>query len=610
MTIQPWPGMMSRPMHLVFALVVTSSAFPFIKRDRAVGGESLINFFLVLFSIGIGVWYIVNYDFLTRRLLFVTSMTKIQVAVGLALIVIVFDACRRVIGWSLTVVGLAAVLYGFLGPWLPGIFAHGGLPFNRFIELQALSENGIFGVAIMTSNDYLFYFILLSAFMEVTGITQLFMSVALRAVGGLTGGPAKVSVVASGLFGMVSGSAAGNVMGTGVVTIPLMKRYGFRPEFAAGVEAAASTGGQLLPPVMGIGAFVMAEFLGISYWSIAKAAALPALGYFIAVFAMVHIESLRLDLRSKPDQPLSADIVSRLHLTLPLILLVYFLATGYSLGRAAFYSFVAVILVSFLKKDTRLGFDKALAGIKSTGNNAALIAIACGVSGIITGVAAQTGLALRFSSILLSLAGGNFFLVLVYTMLGVIIMGMGMPTVVAYIIGAIIFVPALEQLQIPLLAAHMFVFYFAVLGMVTPPVCLASYAAGSLAKADLMKTGIQGFMLTIPGFVIPFAFVYNNALLLQGTIVQIALAFLSTISGVFVLSFAIGGYLMGRVGVFNRIILILISFMLISPQYTTDVVGYVAFAVYVSWQWFRSRSKGSVQRRPLTDPPITAKKSP
>jgi TRAP transporter 4TM/12TM fusion protein len=595
MAISPWPAMMARPVHLSFSLMVAFCACPLFKKE---GGKEqagvYIDSLLVILSAGVGAFYLANYDRFMNRMLFVTDMTLIDITIGVLFLLLTFDACRRIIGWSLTTVGLVFAAYAFIGSWMPGLLAHRGLPFTRFIELQAISENGLLGMAIQTSCDYIFYFILLAGLMEATGTIELFIGVALRLTGRLVGGPAKVAVIASSLMGMVNGSAAANVVGTGVMTIPLMKRYGFRPEFAGAVEAAASTGGQILPPVMGIGAFIMAEYLGVSYWSIAKAAFIPAVGYYIAVYVMVHMQSLKMNLAGVIIEDLpKINVAARLHLIIPLLMLVYFLATGYSLRTTAFYSFVALTVLSFLNKETRLRPDTTKEAVISIGKNAALIAVACGVSGVITGVVVQTGLALRFSSLILEIAGGNLFFVLFFTMIATLVMGMGVPTVAAYMIGAIIFVPALVQLNIPPLAAHLFVFYYGVLGMITPPVCLASYAAASLAQADFMKTGWAAVMLTLPGFIIPYAFVSNPALLLAGPVPEILRTSITLSVGVIVMGCALVGYYKGDLSWLERVILFIVSLMLISPEFYTDIIGAVSVVLFLIWRWHCNRKTGN-----------------
>lgn len=593
MALSPWPAMMLRPVHLAFALAVVFLCRPLGRhKDGQSPWAAAVDGGLTLLSLLMGVYYLLNYERFMNRMAFVTTMTMTDIILGILLIVMSLEACRRIIGWSLTSVGLIFIVYTFIGDWLPGLLSHRGLPFDRFIEMQAITENGILGTAMQTSSSYIFYFILLAGFMEATGTTELFIGIALRLTGRLVGGPAKVAVIASSLMGTVNGSAAGNVVSTGVITIPLMKKYGFKPEFAGAVEAAASTGGQILPPVMGIGAFVMAEFLGINYWEIAKAAFIPAVGYYLAIYVMVHLQSRKRELSHNIlDELPQINIMRRLQLFIPLLLLVYMLAAGYSLRLSAFYSFVLLVLISFFTSETRMNRASLKEAILSTGKNAALIAIACAVSGIITGVVVQTGLALRFSSLILALAGGNLFLVLLFTMLGTLVMGMGMPTVAAYMIGAIIFVPAMVQMNVPPLAAHMFVFYFGVLGMVTPPVCLASYAAGSLAQADLMKTGVKALMLTLPGFLVPYAFVYNTALLLDGPLLEIIRTSCTLSFGVIVMGMSMVGWFKGILSWPERILMMAASLMLISPGLYTDIAGLIIASVLVAGRWIFARSK-------------------
>ena len=386
---------------------------------------------------------------------------------------------------------------------MPGLLAHRGLSLERFIDLQVLSPNGIFGLPIGVSAELVFYFILFGAFLERSGGGELFSDMAYSVTGRVRGGAAKASLVSSALYGTISGSAVANVVVDGMITIPLMKRSGFQPHFAAAVEAVASTGGQIMPPVMGAAAFILAQIVGVSYWQVAIAAAIPAFLYYVALFFAIDFESAKRGLvgLTKAELPdVKTGLKLRIHLIIPLALLVYYIIAGTIMPvTAVLRALAAVVIISFLRRATWMTPARILGALEKGAKESVSVAIPCAVAGIIIGVVINSGLGLKFTDIMLFLSGGYLPVTLILVMIAVIILGMGMPTSAAYLMAAILMAPALINLGVPTLAAHLFIFYFAVISMITPPVALASYAAASIGEADLWKTGIAGMKIAFPG---------------------------------------------------------------------------------------------------------------
>jgi len=440
---------------------------------------------------------------------------------------------------------------------------------------------------------YVILFIIFGAFLEKSGAGQFFMNFANAIAGGARGGPGKVSVVSSSLFGTISGSAVANVMVDGWLTIPMMKRTGFKPEAAAAIEAVASTGGQIMPPIMGAAAFVMAEFLGASYTQVMIAAAIPALFYYGALFAAIHFNALRSGLRGIPKQelPLLGHIIVRQgHLFLPVIVLLALLLYGYTATYAAILSAVFVIAVSWLRPSTAIGLRATIAALREGAEHTVPVAMACASAGIVIGIVLQTGLALRFTSFLIALAGGHLIFALLMTMAAGIVLGMGMPTTPAYIMQAALLIPAIIKLNVTPMAAHMFAFYFSCLSAVTPPVALAVYAAASIGGAGLWGSGLQAMKFAAAGFIVPFFFVYNPALLFSGEWSEIARAVVTGTIGVIALAAGLEGYFIRTATWLERALFLAAAFLLIDPGVTTDAIGIVVLVVGLAIQKLRPRA--------------------
>jgi TRAP transporter 4TM/12TM fusion protein len=567
------------PIHVTFAITLVFLNYPTFKEGKI---SRVLDAFLAVFTFAIGIYLILNFQRFSTRIPFVHSATAWDIFLGISLVILLLEACRRTVGLSLTVIAILFIVYGFAGKYMPGLLAHRGLSVERFVDLQVLSPNGIFGLPIGVSAELVFYFILFGAFLERSGGGELFSDLAYSITGRFRGGAAKTSVVSSALYGTISGSAVANVVVDGMITIPLMKRSGFNPAFASAVEAVASTGGQIMPPVMGAAAFILAQIVGVSYWEVAIAAAIPACLYYVALYFAIDFESVKRGLLglSKAELPdVKTGLKLRIHLLIPLAIMVYYIVSGeVTPVTAAFRAILVTVAVSFLRKATRMGPPRLLAALEKGGKEAGSVAVPCAVAGVVIGVVINSGLGLKFTDLMIYFSGGVLIITLILVMVAVIILGMGMPTSAAYLLAAILMAPALINLGVAPLAAHMFIFYFAVISMITPPVALAAYAAASIGEADLWETGIAAFKIAIPGFLIPFIFVYDNGLLLKGPWVEIVWRTLITIIGIIGLAGSIMGYYARRTTLFDRVLLFIGSILLILPEKITDFMGLAILA--------------------------------
>jgi TRAP transporter 4TM/12TM fusion protein len=498
-----------------------------------------------------------------------------------------------VIGWALPLTAIAFLLYALFGQHLPGLIRHTGFSVETIIDQLYLTTEGIFGIPLGVSATYVILFVIFGAFLEQSGTGQFFMDFATSLVGGAKGGPGKISVVSSGLFGTISGSAVANVMVDGWLTIPLMKRTGFKHEFAAAVEATASTGGQIMPPVMGAAAFVIAEFTGIPYIDICKHALIPALLYYLALFMAIHFEASKTGLLGVPKEErpkLKWVMITKGHLFIPLVVIVYFMLAGYTAMYACIYATLSVFLISLLRAETRMGLKKILGAMEYGAMNMLPVAAACACAGIVVGMINLTGLGLKFTSFVLIISGNSLVPALIFTMIAGIILGMGLPTTAAYIVQAALLIPALIKLGVPLIAAHLFVFYFACISAITPPVAMAVYAAAGISGSNIWKTGIEAMKIGATGFIVPFMFVYGPSLLLIGSSTSIVTTIISASIGVVLLSAGLMGWFLKEATYLERAMLIAGAICLIKPGLYTDAVGLVLLIIVILLQkyWHRS----------------------
>lgn len=576
-----YPEMIQRPLHVVFALSLAFLIYPARRNTEREEGQTFwgsaawYDLLLSGLAMAAGAHLVWHYERLATRIHFVDPLHPLDIAAALVLIVLTLEACRRVVGWSLPTIALVFFIYQLIGPWMPGLLRHSGISLSDLAEQQGLSVQGLFGIPTGVISNYVFYFILFAAFMEISGGGQLFIDLAFRLTGTRRGGPAKGAIVGSSLMGTISGSAVANVSGTGVFTIPLMKKAGYSAPFAGAVEAVASTGGQLMPPIMGSAAFIMAEMVGISYLSIALYATIPAVVYYVAVFLMVDLKAKKeglLGLKAE-ELPSLGKLKTRLMLLLPMGVLVYQIFAGYSLQRAAFTATLSVVVASLFSRVTRLSPSDILKALQMGARRAVGVTVPAAAAGIVVGVVSYTGIGLKFSSLIIMTSGGYLLPALVLIMLGCIIMGMGMPTSGAYIMGAILMAPALQAMGVEIIPAHLFVLYFCALSMVTPPVALASYVAASISGAGIMETGWCAFKLSLAGFLIPYAFVFNPAIVLQGSWSETLWTSGSLLLGIFALAGAIMQYLFRPNRRWETLCLWASAFLLISPESITDGIG-------------------------------------
>jgi len=535
-----WPQqpMVARPIHLFFALAVL-----FLTTT----GPRWLNALLLGASAAIGAYFLLHAQRLADRVEAVDPILPIDIAAGVMLMVLLLEGVRRCVGWSLLGLLLFALLYNFAGPWFPGWSRFSGFNFEDTIEIMTMTTNGVLGVTTETSVQFVFYFLVFGSAYAAIGGGRLFIDIGLKTSGRQQGGAAKAAVISSSLMGTISGSAVANVVSVGVFTIPLMRRAGYSAVQAAAIEALASTGGQLMPPVMGVAAFVMAEMLQVDYGRIAMAAVIPAVAFYFALFAMVDLGARKSGIGTlDPSQAApSAPIWPRLYLLLPPILLIALLATGRSATISVVAAIAACIVTAYLRRESWLSFGAWLKVIEDVARQAAQVAIPISAIGIMVAIAVQSNLALRFSSKLIEGGSASIYAALLLTIIGCIVMGMGLPTVAAYIIGAILFAPTLIKLGLTPLCSHFFVMYYCVLSMITPPVALASFAAAGLAKAGVMETGWHAFRLSLVLFLIAFAFAFDPLLLGQGPLPSVLAAFAGLLIGTGVWAVALVGYLNG-----------------------------------------------------------------
>ncbi|MDI6763020.1 MAG: TRAP transporter permease [Thermodesulfobacteriota bacterium] len=570
-------AIVQRSIHLLFALLLIFLTIPMGGKGPEKATQSklstLWDFFLFLLSLATVVYLVLQFREIVMR---GGATTTYDLIMGGILILLVLEATRRSLGWSLPIIALLGILYALLGDRIPGLWGHKGVDLESFVAYQFITTEGLFTVPLGVSASFIFIFILFAAFLVASGTGEFFIDFANSLTGNWRGGPAKVAIVSSGFFGTISGSSVANVVSTGSFTIPLMKKIGYEPKFAGAVEAVASTGGQFMPPVMGAAAFIMADMLGIPYIRVCLAAMIPSILYYFALFYMVHLEALKLGLKGIPKEQLprlKKVILQRGHLILPAFLLVYLLVIGYSPMKAGFWSIWAVMGISFFKKETRIGFKKFLLALEKGAMISREVALACACAGIIIGVVTQTGLGLKFSTLVIEACKGELFLALIAVMFTSMIMGLGLTTSAAYILTVILGGPVLIKLGVDPLAAHMFVFYYACISTITPPEALTAYAGAGIAGSPPFATAFLAMRLAAIAYFIPFLFVYYPVLIWKGDLLHILSAFLTAIIGCLALGSAIQGHMISRLNWVLRLLLFIAAFTLIKPGMVSDILG-------------------------------------
>lgn len=592
-----WLALKQRALHLAFTLTLIFLLYPTTK--KGIGSDKTKipwhDIVLSLFGAATSLYLIIYY----KELVFRAGLpSQIDLIMGGITILLVLEATRRAIGPELPIVVIVFLIYSYFGPKMPGFFAHRGYSLERIIEHLYMQTEGIYGIPLGVSSSFVFLFILFGAVLNKTGMGKFFIDVSMALAGHTTGGPAKVAVIASGFMGSINGSSVANTVTTGSFTIPLMKSIGYKKDFAGAVEAAASTGGQILPPVMGAAAFVMSEFLEIPYIQIAAAAAIPAIIYYIAVMTMVHLEACKYGLKGLPKDRLpkiNEVLKEKGHLIIPIIGLVFLLIRGYTPLFSAFWAIVISMLVSMLRKNTRMGLKDVWGAFEDGAKGALGVAAACACAGMVVGVVTLTGLGLKIASGIVALGAGNLLLTLFFTMIASILLGMGLPTTAKYIILSIMAAPALVQLGVLPLAAHLFILYFGVIADITPPVAVAAYAGAGIAGGNTMRTGFNAVRLAIAGFMIPYIFALDPSLLgLGGSLLHTVQLIITSLCGVLSLGAGAGGFLLVKTKIHERILLFISAFLLISPDLWTDIIG-IAFLLIPLYLQYRRQKMSAIE---------------
>jgi TRAP transporter 4TM/12TM fusion protein len=581
------PDFIQTSVHLSLALILvfTLSANKAPSSLKIVYDWSLA----VLAFITIGYHFIFYNEVAARE----GVLTNTEFWLGIGAIALLLEGTRRIMGWPLVILALIFILYTFFGPYLPELFEHRGYDLERVISQIYLGADGIFGTPLFVSSTFVVLIVIFGALLEISGASGVLMDIATALTGRARGGPAKAAVVGSSLMGMISGTAVANVLTTGTISIPLMKRTGYRPAVAGAIEAVASTGGQLMPPIMGAAAFIMADITETPYTTIALAAIIPSVLYYIAVFFAVHLEAVKMNICPVEDGDLPKIVQTFRHgghLLLSIVIFILMLAFGYSIMFSSLYAIFGVVLLSFLRKWTRLTPKRLLTALINGAEAVLTVALATGTAGIIIAIISLTGLGLVFSTLIITASDGNLFIALALTMLSSLVLGMGLPTAAAYILVATLTAPALVELGVNLLAAHFFVFYSAMLSAITPPVALAAYAASGIANANPIRIAIIAVKFGLAAFIVPYFFVLNPALLGQGTLTQVGSAFVLAVLAAVAMAAAVQGWFLVKLNLIERIAIAAVVFLLFIPDTTSNISGLTVLVLVVIWQVIRRRS--------------------
>lgn len=577
--VKPLDKWVQVPVHLCLCLAFAFLHKPVADKCKTKGAKTLAWIYDGILVAGIcycAYYFISNLTYLQNRIYNVDVMTAADLLCAYILLFIVMEAVRRFMGMNLFIFICIFIAYAFIGQHIPGLFKFRGMSWQGFGEVMVMDTNGILGSPLSSSVNTLFYFLMFGAFFAVCGGGQVLIDLGMKLSDKTAGGPAKAAVVSSGLMGMISGSAVANVTSTGVMTIPLMKKAGYEPHQAGAIEAIASTGGQIMPPIMGVGAFIMAEMIGISYTRIAMAAIIPALAYYGSVFALVHFLAKKKQMSAKDETIVykSAPIKPRLYQLSPIIVLVIMIFMGSSLTRAALVGTALAIIVSFVSKENRMSLRGFMDAALDASKQAYGIAIPTAACGIMIGIVVQSGVANKLAKIISSTGSSSLALALIITMLGCMLLGMALPTVAAYLIANILFCSTLVSLGIDPLPANMFIFYFGVIAQITPPVCLASFTAAGIAGASSWKTGWTAFAYALVSFLTPYVFVFHPSLLLQGTVMETVANTAIMAYGIVFLAAGISGYLFISIEkLFVRLLLAGVAIFIIIPETITTFIG-------------------------------------
>lgn len=614
-----WHGtllaMKQRSLHLIFAFTLGFALYPGFKNSSK-DKIDIMDWVLMILSIGVWGYIFFNVEAIALK---GGQMSTTDMVLGVLAVLLTLEVTRRVVGPELPIVTIVFLLFAYFGRSLPGVFAHRGFNVTRIVSHMYMTTEGIMGTPLGVSSTFVFMFILFGSFLDKTGVGEFFIDFAYALTGSTRSGPAMTSVLSSGLMGSISGSSVANTVTTGAFTIPLMKSVGYKPHYAGAVEATASTGGQIMPPVMGAAAFIMADFTGFPYISIVKAAIIPAVLYYIAVGTMVHLEACKLGLKGMPREslPKVSNILRKQgYLTLPLIAIIFMLVKQYPPTMAALTGIIIGVIVAFaaslIKKDNSFTPKDILGAMEAGAKGAVGVACACACAGMIVGVVTLTGFGLKIAEVIVLIAKGKLIPTLLLTMVSSIILGMGLPTTAKYIVLATMAVPAITKLGVNLMSAHLFILYFGVVADVTPPVALAAYAGAGIAGANSMKTGFQAFKLAIGAFIIPYIFVINPHLIMVDSVVGTTVNWLpitaaiptivTALIGTICLAGTVESYLFGNLKIWQRVILLGAAFALLDPKLLTDAIGLGALAVIFVTQKLLNKDNDGDKDKDATNP--------
>ena len=601
-TIFTLPSIMFYAWHLMIGMVLIFLYYPLgRKRENKSKGFiiacRIIDWILIALALLIGFYVVLNFDAYSQMMQN-NQLTQEMFVLGIIVTLLTLESGRRVLGNVLPIIAIIAILYAYFGDKIPGLFGHRGYNTQR-ITLSIFSDRGVYGTPIGTSATNVYLFLLFAAYLAVSGADQIFQDIAIAAAGRKRGGPAKMAVIASAFFGTISGSCVANVVSTGAFTIPPMKKNGYRAKFAGAVEAVASTGGQIMPPIMGAAAFVMADITGISYAEICIAAVLPAVMYYVCLFKMVDLESVRFDLKGLPEDQipdLKQSLARGMKLFVPVaVLLIMMIGLKTTPMKAAIWSIAAILVLGFLDKKDRMTIKGVVDGAVAAAKSLCAVVGACATAGIVVSVFSLTGLGLKFSNFIVQLGNNALIPSLILSMLVCAVLGMGLPTTAAYIVCATAIAPALTGLGVPVLAANLFLLYFASLSAITPPVAVASYAAAGIAEENPVQLGLTAVKLGITGFILPFAFALNPDYITFHFDIQTLMTWLSGLVVAYSLAIAFQGYVEKKITLVERAVYLGIICLVIVPNFWSSLTGIVLFAAFYGYrQWEAKKAAGAV----------------
>ncbi|MDN4075428.1 TRAP transporter permease [Fictibacillus terranigra] len=569
-----------------YPLLLTAAFLQFSSTKRVKGQQpTWLDIIMASLSLGIGIYFLLNIDLYLKRIPLFTPLTPLELAVGIATVLLTLEATRRTLGFTLTSVVLVILAYVSFGQHIQGAYSHRPIDFNHFLDDMVFTVNGIFGTPLGVAATYVFLFVLFGAFFTAAGGGDFFFRLAATISGRRVGGPAKITVITSGMFGMISGSPTSDVLTTGSINIPTMKKMGYSPIFAGGVESAASTGGSILPPIMGSAAFLMAEYAGISYGAIVIAATIPAILYYLGIFLQVHFRSIKQNMPTLKEEeiPKVKDVIKDGWMYLvPLVFLVIGIMNGMTASLAAVLATAIVLVCSWLKPGYRIGFKKLILIFEEVIERMVPVTMACAAAGMLIDGIMLTGLSSKFGTLIFSLTTGSLFFTLMATAVLCIILGMGMPVSSAYILTAVLAAPLLINMNIPVMNAHLFIVYYSCLSAITPPVAVAAFAAASIAQADPVKIGLNACKLAIVAFILPFMFVYDPGILLQGNLWDIASSIVLSVIAVIAIAAAVEGWYKSRMNMIEQVVLFAGGLLLIVPGMFSHVIGLLITVTVIS----------------------------